>query len=375
MAFIEKRNAKRKKPSVRWQDSRGRWRRRTAPTQRVAKELLQEVERADALGRDWQPPSSLARPLLELVMVAYRDERLRTVAAKTVEDDVASLDLFCRWCSSRVGRPAEVGDLSLALLEDYDRHLSETGHRHACAINTRRQVIGQVRRFWEWAFDQDQWEGLVPRPRKVKLPTARRARVHAATWAQVDAVIARCTHEAVRRAAVLMRFLGWRVRQVCGLVAEDLDLEAGLVHLRGELGKSALEREGRSVPMPADLQTEVRMWRLKPGERVVKMAVGSVRRAIRKAWRAAGMPEVLWRGRPDHAFRKTLRTELLATRRVDSDAIEYWCGRDTANRGRYTDPRVLELTEIARSIPPLSRHAQGAPMMRLLLGEEGLPCG
>lgn len=374
MAFIEKRKGGRK-PSVRWQDSRGRWRRRTVPTERVAKELHRAVETAHALGRDWQPASSLARPLLEDVMAAYTDERKRTVSEKTREDDIASLDLFCRWAAQRLERPAEVGDLSRALLEDYDRHLAEAGHRHACSVNTRRQVIGQVRRFWEWAFDQDQWEHLVPRPRKVKLPTARRARVHAASWAQVDLVIAKCDREAVRRAAVLLRFLGWRVRQVCGLVAEDLDLEAELVHLRGELGKSALEREGRSVPMPADLKAEVRMWRLRPGERVVKLAVGSVRRAIRKAWRASGLPETLWRGRPDHAFRKTLRSELVATRKIESDAIEYWCGRDTANRGRYTDPRVLELVEIARAIPPLARHAQGAPMMRLLLGEEGLACG
>lgn len=373
MAWLERRENG--KTRVRWVDSRGSVKGRTAPTKAVAKRLALEVEAARALGRDWQPESAAPRPRLALVMVSYIEHRERTKAQKTVGDDIAQLDLFVRWASAKLGREAELGDLSRALLEDYDRHLSTIGHRTVLGPGSRRQVLGQILRFWAWAYDSDQWEALTPKPRKIAMPAAVKSRVHAPTWAQMDLVIGRCSDELVRRAAVLLRCLGWRISQVCRLVTEDLDLRGGLVTLRPELGKSVHERAGRVLPMPVELRLEVATWRLRPGERVVPRAIGSVRRALRKAWARAELPAVLWHRRPDHAFRKGLRTELLASRKVESQAIEYWCGRHEGVSADYTDPRCLALEEIARTIPQLARDAQGAPLMRLLYSAEPVTSG
>lgn len=366
MARAHKRNGK---WSIRYRHrGRGAQPRVTFATKREADAAARAIDDARGWGRDWEPARASARAvLLEEMMVAYTQHSERTRSTRTAQNRIEELDLFLRWLVAREGR-VDVGPelLSRRCLELYDQHLQARGHRKPNEVSSRRIRIGLVYGFWRWAAEQEEWDGLVPMPRRIDLPDPLMASVHAPTWAEVDQAIGRLGDEMQRRAAVLMRMLGLRVWQVCRLEWADFDFARGAVTIRPELGKTRREKLGRVLPMPPALRDELAGWGQRREGRVIRRSVSAVRRALRAAWAETGIARAYWSRRPAHAIRKTFRSELRALR-CESDAIEYWCGRRTGGQtDDYTDPRSLALRQIADAIPPLAPCAQGVPLLRLL---------
>lgn len=191
------------------------------------------------------------------------------------------------------------------------------------------------------------------------MPGVVLAEVVAPTWAQLDAVIDEATTQAarvpsrewVRRAVVLMRGLGWRITQILGLGWQDVDLEAGTIRLRPELGKSQNERRGRTVPLPPWLAAELSTWGRREGVLVGHTPDQRVASdLVRRLWTLTPAPAEIYRGRPDHAFRIGLVSGL-ARARVDREAVEYYVGHAPGVRGHYVDPASLPLGEVAAAIP------------------------
>jgi integrase len=165
-----------------------------------------------------------------------------------------------------------------------------------------------------------------------------------------------------------MRGTGWRVSQVLALEWRDVDLEAGTLRLRGDLGKTSAERLGRTVPLARWLRDELAEW-----DHPIARVVGAVReyrqviRMVGKLWALSGAPAEVWRQRPDHAFRIGLVSEL-ARARVDREAVEHYVGHVIVGvRAHYVDPSRLPLDEVAAAIPPVS------PRVRLVSTPEAAP--
>lgn len=300
--------------------------------------------------------SVLTRPLatwpeLDALVDDYCTRLARTRRARTVTATRYILESFVRWARRTKRRHhLHPSVLSRRLLEAWDLEMVAT-----LAPATRAQSLGVVMRWWRWAYEDEEHGDHVPRPRSVELPAAPRRAVHAPTWKQMDSCIQRIADVRSQRAATLMRFLGWRVGQVVRLRWSDIDLAARTIELRGELGKSRREQEGRTVPLPPHLVVELRRWPRSASGFIVGRTRKRVTEDVHAAWRATKTPSRIFDGRPCHAFRRGFRTELKAAG-GDSEAIEFYCGRAILGVGArdYTDPRALHLRKLVRLIPRIA---------------------
>lgn len=346
MASIEKRGEGYR---VRWRDPDGTARSRQTPTLTVARQLVKAIEAAEALGRRWEPAVARSANPVDEAMVAYLTQTSRTKALRTLALRRAGLERFRAFLQLHTGKDKVLSWdlLSRKTLESWDLALAAEGLR----ASTRGVYLGIVQLFWSWAYDDEVYGPDVPRPRKVERPLVVAKPVRAPTWEQMDRTIALLGNQHVRTAAILMRCLGWRIKQVVGVRWDDVDLERCEIRLRGELGKSRAEKVGRITPFAKPLADYLRS--LGPSEGVIApCSAVYVDTLLNQAWLASGAPSELWQGRPAHCFRKGFRSELKALG-VDSEAIEYYCGRSTGMRDTYTDPRSLQLKALVEQIPPL----------------------
>lgn len=212
-------------------------------------------------------------------------------------------------------------------------------------------TMRNVYHFWSWAYDDEDLGAHVPRPRKVEMPQRVPKAVRAPTWSQMDAMIAKLAHEEASRCAMLMRYLGWRIGQVSRLEWPDFDLGAFASSLCDELGKSRAEKVGRTVVMAAPLRAYLATLGRREGK-IVRLSTVWIHDYLVRAWAAAVVDPEVWKGHSAHAFRRGFRTELKAAR-VDSEAIEFYCGRSTGVRDLYTDPRAHALLDLVAHIPPV----------------------
>jgi len=371
MATIEKR---RDGYRVRWRDPDGSARSRQCPTKKVAEQHRRQVEDASALGRRWEPPARVTIPSLAELVDTYLVALCRTAAQNTIDSHRAQLAGFVVWCHEH--GHADATALRRGLVEGYDAHRATLGLR----TSTRRVTLSILSACWRWCYEHEDYRGHVAPPVRVSMPARVVHEVTAPLWSEVDAVVERALDRAatsradiwraIARLVVLLRGTGLRLSQCLRLEGRDVDAQLGTLRIRPELGKTSSERAGRTLPLPPWLLVELVSWDLDPGLIVTVPARGragvpdgtpSPLPASTGAWRVSQLwrdvdvdgrpvrPEVYER-RPDHAFRKALRTELLHAR-CHPEAIEYWCGRSTGVRGTYTDPRAHDLLQIARAIP------------------------
>ena len=322
-----------------------RWksRRRKTPTLRAAHELLNSIEKSSALGERWEDPRK--KPIITIRAVAL--DYLSVIdnsgaPEKTVEFHSSMLGGFLDYlgAKSEDGPGAErlVTELSLPLLRSYAGRLPSRGRQ----ATTRLRKVREVELMWAWAWrSREQFPGI-PEPRTIteggataELRAAPPVRASAApTWADVDAMIPRLSQRWHRQAALLRRCFGLRASQACGLHWEDLDLEERVLHVHANVTGSKSSRS-RVVPMAPWLVTEISRW-APPEERKGLLFPrryrqdGSKKRfegayrgdslvaPFRRAWIAAGVPEVRWgldqhraKGSPSHALRRMLRNELI----------------------------------------------------------------
>lgn len=257
------------------------------------------------------------------------------------------LDTFLRWA---VGRDPTLnpGLLTRRALLEHHEWLQGTRTAATAALHI---TILQVA--WRWAANDDELDRVVPRPKVLRLQAPATTRAVAPTWSQMDAAIHHCRGKS-RRLAILLRFTGLRVRQALGLEWADVDLEAGLMTIRGELGKTRQERAGRVFPMSPHLVAELRSWGAESGRIVGRQHRG---RELGDAWAATDAPDAVWKGRIHHAFRKGFTSELKRAG-ADSEAVEFLVGHSAGIRHHYVDPRALPLLEAVRLIPPVSTKGE-----------------
>jgi integrase len=273
---------------------------------------------------------------------------------------VQKLEAFLAWYEEQFGPHAPPEHLSRATSEtywDFVRKPATGRYIHRRGESTARKHIENVHLFWEWAYDREEFTEWMPRVRRMDLPKkpARQPRP-APTWAEMDDAIEHATGWR-RCAAIVMRATGLRVQQAMGL--RWADVEGNLLTIRGELGKSNREREGRLVPVAAVLLDEWRERRLADwtdSEWIVPCphTHRTVRaRDMARVWENTSARRAAWEGRPDHAFRAGFQTSLRAVG-VAREATEYLVGHALPGLdASYIEPiRALRLEEAVQAVPP-----------------------
>jgi integrase len=380
-----------KKWIVRWRDPDGTERIRTCPDKVTAEALSRDVERLKALGRRWEVEVRVVVPPLVAETIdpetgkrratggLFRDfiaDRRRTCAPDTIRHYETALGWFFDWLTARhPGVELTPKHLTLSALAAWYDDLRRDGTR---GIARTRLVIGAVQSAWDWAWDSDVYGQHTERPRKLDMPTPSYGLARAPSWAEMDAAIfaAHALADACRAANdalgyrwradlfVVLRFTGLREQQAMRLTWDDVDLEAGLLTIRGELGKSHQERSGRVVPIAKPLLEELRTWGRRDllegrGGGATERWLIAPHKEQRTApspqttacWEASGVPPAVWRGHPHHCFRKGFKSGLLR-HGADPAVRDYLVGHHQG-----VDAHYLDLVEIAREsvdlIPPV----------------------
>lgn len=206
---------------VRWRSLDGGARSRACPDATTAKQLVAEVERAHALGRDWSPEAGPAADL-PAVLSAYLEDCTRLVEAPTIRLRGLVLEMFAQWLAARNPR----SDMPPSLLT---RDALSAWHGHLLAArgvcrNTAGAYVKMVMAAWTWAHDSDAFGADVPRPRKPTLPAEDPLRrVAAPTWGDMDAAIDAARSRGVEwyaRTMTVMRFTGLRAAWCRGSALE-----------------------------------------------------------------------------------------------------------------------------------------------------------
>lgn len=340
---------------VRWREG-GEDRSRGAPSLAIARELQRQVEAGIALSGTWQPaePGGGAPLTLTEVLRQYVTFSAAAHAPNTCRQVAMVLDVFARWVAEHHAQ-AEPRILSRGLLADFRASLLASGLRESRAASTANAYVSIVFNMWRWASEEEAWDGLIPFPRRLRVPAPPGSPTVAPTWAEMDRCIGHMKGT-TRDLCILLRFTGLRHRQAAALTWADVDLDAGLLVVRGELGKSREERRGRRVPLSPHLVAILQTWKMRPergGPLLVPRAGKQRTRTTSRAWRAAGVREEIWKKRPHHAFRKGFVSEL-ARGGANLEAVEILVGHSRGVRGLYADPSALPLRQAVELIPPLS---------------------
>lgn len=304
---------------------------------------------------------------------AYLDDRSRVLAPPTVIRHGESLEVFRRYL--RTLQPEGIlpaSSLTRQTLASFWTWLRTTKQKYKpLAVATANRRVQHVELAWRWLSDSDAYGEQVPRPRRLEVPTPTPKMVISPTWAEMDRCIAAAEGPAKKLATVL-RFTGLRVQQAMMLRWDDVDMEAGTLRIRPELGKTASERRGRVVPLSPHLVAELAGWGKREGwllpcnrvagprERVARprdMARAWARAQVREeAWGNGGNPDA--HGDPHHAFRGGFQSELTAAG-VASEILDHLVGHTPRSvRGRHClDPAFLDLRSAVDKIPPLAHAA------------------
>lgn len=378
-----------------WNVSHTKQRSRVVPDRDTAKRLQREIEAAVALGQDWEPPDARQVPVLLDVNEAGEpigafSDYMRTVVAERAEGTRRHTDRillrFAEWLAV-TAKPSS-GRLTVDLvdaeaIEDWARDLRQEGLEGT----TARLYGGIVKNAVQWMRSRRAYREWTEPLERVDLGRVRPpARSLPPTWAQMDAMVhaAWLAHDAAEhprtkqgahwraRLVTVLRFTGLRVEQAMALRWDDLDLEAAMMHVRPELGKSTRERAGRHVPISAHLVAELASWGTREGYLLAphKRSRESTTGPVNALWRAAGVPPAVWaappgraKGNPHHAFRKGLKTGLAAMG-VDKDVRDYLVGHHRGIDETYVGLEVPAREAVAM-IPPVAEPEPTADVIEL----------
>lgn len=392
MASITKRG---EKYLVRWYDPDGTQRGKSVPNHATAKKLQRAVEEQVALGKAWEDPDSRSAPtLLDWSLTRAADAKPEDEPDRTITGGVFRLYLidaarelapgshvvytralvrFVEFVAKRTRRKVPTAkDLTRDALSAW---WAELRHVEGLAISTCNLYVTAVNEAWAWAHEHEEHGELVPRPRKIGLPARPKVPVVAPTWAHTDAFLhtaqqleqdARTWVDARHwrwryELGMVLRCTGLRRLQAMMLRMNDFDLDAAVLVIRGELGKSRAEKMGRVVPVAPVLVAflrELEKLGRKPDDFVIGPHYEGRKDAATKGmydiWRASKVPEKVYKGRPDHCFRKAF-TSGLKRLGADSEAVEYLIGHSEGGvREDYLDPDALPLRDAVARVPAVA---------------------
>ena len=348
---------------IRWRDPGGRQRSRTAPNLETARKIKRTVEEAAAHGLRWEPCATGEDPDLEEVLSDFIKEYHRIYRPATVRRHACCLEIFRQWLGTS-GRGVDPSVLSKKLLADFYDHLLITGrHGRTRKPQTSQKIVASVEVFWKWAYEQDDYGEVIPRPRHLPFARPPRTPTVAPTWEEMDRCVAACSgwH---RQLAIILRFTGLRVQQAMLLRWADFDLKGATLLIRGELGKTPQERAGRIIPISEHLVEEVKAMAPLPKRKGFVIPCGrkpdgprareARARDMVRAWKRAGVREEAWKQRPHHAYRKGIRSGL---KRLGADdmAVEFLLGHSLGIAGIYTDPEAMPLRDAVNLIPSFTQ--------------------
>lgn len=367
MAYVEKKG---KRWRIRWRQLEGGQEVQktfTVTTSRAdANRLCREITDAVKLNGRWIPPRpEVDRSDLTLAhtMAAWLKSRQRRLSERTIRRYAGMLEEFRRWMEKNQLRSF---DLSRSLLEDYEAYLLGPTGRHGRPRkqSTATKHLEAIELWWVWAWDradENHWEHLeIPRPKRLEKPRRTRPRVVAPTWAEMDACLHAIETPWHYRVGMLSRFFGLRRSECLLLTWEDFQNELTLLEIRAEITKGGYG--GRRVPVPTALRQELAGWGLRQGflvnaphkEREAARGPGhrgTLDKHFRRAWKRAGVRELVWKGHPLRAFRKGLRTGLIREG-FSSDLVNVYIGHNLAGTGElhYTDQELARWDQLRRLV-------------------------
>lgn len=360
MASIRKRAGK---WDVRWRDPDGSQRTRSCPTATAARALKREIEECVAQGRRWEPRDARPRARIRDIAEEFLIAQARRLRPASIIQYGRQLEAFCRWAEADTSLGDAYADTYFtqpAIERFYDALTTQPSrHGRPRSLRSARAHVEIVQRCWGWAEQRDRWQDQVPRPRRMELPTiaARRPPV-APTWAEMDQAIsaARNWHRAL---LVVMRCTGLRVGQAMRLRRADVDVDAGTLTIRGELGKTRQESRGRRIPLAPPLRDELRNPQITTwGTDWLIPSPSALRRVpplmVSRIWRRTSAREAAWRGSPDHCFRRGFISGLRQLGAAGDD-VEYLVGHMLPGMlAPYVDVDIgLSLREAVGRMPPM----------------------
>lgn len=372
---------------LRWREPvTGQRPKRTVRDRDTARALRLDIEAALARGQSplqWlEERAATQGPTLADVADAYLVDRARLVRPRTYNVDLAVLNAFVRWAEDT--GYGDVRHLSRAVIAEWwawlqrphDSHTGIGTRTVTCSEGTANSHALRVSRMWRWADAPDRFAAKVPRWSEFQVrepsPAPRRP---APTWAEMDAAVlqARGWHQ---RLLMVMRCTGLRHSQACRLLWSDVDLDHGLLSIRGELGKSRLERRGRVVPLAPALLAELQTWGQRDGLLVPSGGKGrALNTALSTAWRNAGVRPEVWakvdpwrKGQPAYAMRHGFITGL-ASAGVSFEIRSMLTGHTVGshNVDTYTwDGGLMDLMrEAVAHVPPVGASGSLSPLRKV----------
>jgi integrase len=339
---------------VRWKNPDGTFAARTFTKKADAKEHERVTARCEELGVFWKPEEPVRIPSLEDGVIAFLVHLSDTREPPTIEQYKKAIEQFGRALDAAGIHAMTVADWTLEHLRIFRRWLeADTSRRSAGrAPDTVRRLVEKIETLWSWLFTSN-FHNSVPKPQSLEIPKAPQTPVRAPTFDESARCVLACEGE-YRRMATLAYGIGLRISQVCDLLWSDVDFEQGLLTIRGELGKTEAEQQGRIIPLAEWLLKEMATWGTREGK-IVKLTVSrqARERYMHRAWERAGVRAEIHKQRPDHAFRRGF---LSGVKRAgaDSEAAEFYVGHAIPGaRGRYIDAAFLELRAVVAHVPPL----------------------
>lgn len=179
------------------------------------------------------------------------DLKLAGRATWTIKKHSLELARFQRWAVEQGHNWQQMG---AAQLRQYTRTKAHLGH------SSRSNMLCTLRTFYRWAVEQE----YIAHSPAASLKTPRRPRPlpRALTLSQVRKVVAylqSCEGRTAHRDQVLLitaLYAGLRACELARLCWADVDLCANVINIKLTKGN-----KGRSVPIHAELEVQLRQWR------------------------------------------------------------------------------------------------------------------
>jgi site-specific recombinase XerD len=230
---------------------------------------------------------------------------------KQKQNTMSDAQNFVKWCRAEHGVKS-IADLNEGHYQAYIAHLSEKGlsrgHQQNVETSLRLLQKGFEKRSERFGGALSGWKGFCPEKRLVVVKTGENVRNRSYNEHEVKLIRENCSSE-VQKAVDLMRGLGLRVRESVNVRVEHFVRDGAGWRLHIENG-SGITKGGRhrEVPVPKGFETKLEQMLVnrEPGQRLVNVAVSTVRDGINAACKKAG---IVQGGRGAHGFRHAYARE------------------------------------------------------------------